>query len=69
MTAWRQRNGYEVRQAANAQHAVMNDGHAWDDEPYAGASPTESESRTGAVHAVRDPDPQREQARRAEIKA
>jgi len=28
MTAWRQRNGYEVRQAANAQHAVMNDGHA-----------------------------------------
>ena len=27
------------------------------------------ESRIGAVHAIRDPDPQREQARRAEIKA
>jgi hypothetical protein len=26
------------------------------------------ESRIGAVHAIRDPDPQREQARRAEIK-
>ena len=27
------------------------------------------ESRIRAVHAIRDPDPQREQARRAEIKA
>ena len=27
------------------------------------------ENRIGAVHAIRDPDPQREQARRAEIKA